>query len=281
MQTSLFSEPEGVVEAAPADAGLHALGQTLPERLYLGTSSWNFPGWRGLVWDRDYPEATLARFGLPAYARHPLFRTVCIDRSFYRPLAAAEYAEYAAQVPAGFRFMVKAPAQITDALVRDQSGRGRARNPDFLNAELALREFIEPVVAGLREKLGAVVFQISPLPEPWLAHVPELLEQLRSLLSVIPDLRADAPDSVVAVEVRNAEWLKPQFVEVLRESGATYCLGLHANMPVIADQLPLLRALWPGPLVCRWNLHALHGAYGFEAARQRYEPYDRLVDEDL
>lgn len=52
-------------------------------------------------------------------------------------------------------------------------------------------------------------------------------------------------------------------------------------MPRIADQLPVLRALLPGPLICRWNLNPLHGAYGYEDAKRQYAPYDRLVDPDL
>ena len=42
----------------------------------------------------------------------------------------------------------------------------------------------------------------------------------------------------------------------------------------------MLRALWPGPLVCRWSLHRKHGAYGYEGAKGLYEPFDRLVDPD-
>src|SRR5690606_40739863 len=100
----------------------------LPAHLRLGTSSWNYPGWAGMVWDGKYPEVSLSRHGLTAYSRHPLFRTVSIDRSFYRPLNLAQYAEYAAQVPPDFRFVVKAPSLITDALVRDESGRGMRPN---------------------------------------------------------------------------------------------------------------------------------------------------------
>jgi uncharacterized protein YecE (DUF72 family) len=67
---------------------------------------------------------------------------------------------------------------------------------------------------------------------------------------------------------------------VLRDAGATYCLGLHPKLPPLAQQLPVLRALWPTPLVCRWNLNALHGPYGYEDAQRRYAPYDRLHDLD-
>jgi hypothetical protein len=34
-------------------------------------------------------------------------------------------------------------------------------------------------------------------------------------------------------------------------------------------------------LVCRWNLHSKHGQFGYQAAKDSYEPFDKLVDEDL
>lgn len=57
-------------------------------------------------------------------------------------------------------------------------------------------------------------------------------------------------------------------------------MGLHAKKPPIEEQLPLLRTLWPGPLVCRWNLHRHHGAYGYESAKAQCAPFDRLQDPD-
>ncbi len=292
MQDSLFTEVVAVtakpakkaasrVVAVTPDPELITLAAALPATLRLGTSSWSYPGWAHLVWDREYPEATLSRHGLAAYAKHPLLRTVSIDRSFYRPLDVAQFAGYAAQVSDDFRFVVKAPSLITDAMLRDESGHGLRRNTCFLDAELAAQVFIKPVMQGLGHKLGAMVFQISPLPLTWLERMPELIDRLHALLTTIPDLRTNAPDGVVAVEVRDPAWLTPRFVQALRDTGATYCMGLHAKMPRIADQLPILRALWPGPLVCRWNLNPLHGAYGYEDAQRQYEPYDKLQDPDL
>ena len=285
MQESLFPNtaapsPTPIVAAAKPAREVVELAGTLPPNLRMGTSSWNYPGWRGLVWEGDHPDATLSRHGLNAYARHPLLRTVSLDRGFYRPLTVAQFADYAAQVPAHFRFMVKAPSLVTDAQVRDGSGRGRRGNAHFLDAERMLRDFIEPAVTGLGGRLGALVFQISPLPGPLLARMPELVERLRLLLRAVPDMRSEAPDAVVAVEVRDPQWLTPGFVAALGESGSTYCLGLHARMPSIAEQLPVLRALWPGPLVCRWNLNPLHGSFGYEKAKRQYQPFDRLVDPD-
>jgi uncharacterized protein YecE (DUF72 family) len=217
----------------------------------------------------------LSRQGLSAYAQHPLLRTVSLDRAFYRPLTVTEYAALAAQVLADFRFVVKAPNLVTDAMVRSANGRGMELNASFLDPQIAVRDFVQPALEGLGPKTGALVFQLSPLPGPLLAKLPGLLDRMAAMLRALPSLRPVAPDGIVAVEVRNAELITPDLAQVLRDSGATYCLGLHAKM------LPILRALWPGPLVCRWNLHRRHGAFGYEEAKDLYAPFDRIVDADL
>ena len=48
-------------------------------QIRLGTSSWHFPGWAGLVWARAYSEAVVAKHGLAAYAQHPLLGTVSLN----------------------------------------------------------------------------------------------------------------------------------------------------------------------------------------------------------
>ena len=83
---------------------LSPLAAQLPSTLHLGTSSWSFPGWRGIVWNAHASEATLARDGLRAYANHPLFRTVGIDKTYYRPVAREEFAVFGRHiVPCGNR----------------------------------------------------------------------------------------------------------------------------------------------------------------------------------
>src|SRR5690606_35650597 len=108
---------------------MHDLAMALPAGLRLGTSSWTYPGWSGLLWDGEVSESALSKHGLAAYVQHPLLRTVSLDRSFYRPLTAVQYARYAAQAPDDFRFIVKAPSLVTDALVRGEDGRGMQLNP--------------------------------------------------------------------------------------------------------------------------------------------------------
>jgi len=261
-----------------------ALAAALPPSLKIGTSSWNYPGWAGFVWDGDYEETRLSRHGLAAYAQHPLLRSVSLDRAFYKPLERAQYAAYAAQMPEHFRFTVKAPSLIADALIREE-GRGLAENSVFLDPDLAITQFVEPAVTGLGDRLGALVFQISPLPPFLLERPGELIERIGRMLQALPDVRARLPEAVIAVEFRDPIFVAPewsgQLVDMLRASRATYCLGLHGKMPPIEMQLPILRALWPGPLVCRWNLHRKHGAYGYEKAKQLYGNFDRIGDADI
>ena len=296
MQDALFPIPEptpagkrraraGSVQPAATTPESLRLAAILPPTFWLGTSSWNYPGWKGTVWAEDYEEAKLSKQGLSAYAQHPLLRAVSLDRAFYRPLSAAQYAAYAAQVPDAFRFVVKAPSLVADALVRDEGGRGLTINPHWLNGALAASEYAQPALEGLGAKLGALVFQLSPLPRGLLTRMDEVIERLAAMLAALPSLSTLAPDAVVAVEVRDARFLDadvaPAFIRALRENGATYALGGHAKMPSLEAQLPVLRALWPGPLVCRWNLNSRHGAYGYEDAKQLYAPFDRIVDADL
>jgi len=281
MQDQLFggelpaSRPRGV-QPLPPHADDQTLAAALSPHVHLGTSTWSYPGWQGLVWAGRHSEATLSKTGLTAYAAHPLLRAVGIDRGFYRPLAASEFERHAQQVPRGFRFTVKAPSLVTDALLRSEDGRGQQPNPLFLDAATALQDFIEPAYEGLGATLGALVFQLSPLPPPLLANMTASLDRLHALLLALPK----PPHGVLAVEVRNPEWLMPDLASLLRDTGATYCLGLHPKLPPLQDQLPLLRALWPGPLVARWNLNRLHGPYGYEDAEKRYGEFNEMLDPD-
>jgi uncharacterized protein YecE (DUF72 family) len=282
LQTGLFDTgAPPAVPAMPPDPALQALAQVLDRRyenrLHLGTSSWTFPGWQGSVWARQHSKAALVRHGLPAYASHPLLRCVCLDRAFHRALDSAEFTALAAQVDSGFRFVVKAPALVCDAQLRDPaSGRALGANPHFLDADAACRLVAEPAAQGLGGKLGVLVFQLSPLSRHWLDDAEALHERLadvwRSVRPVLP------PGSLMALEVRDAELLAPALARHLKAHGVRYCLGLHDRMPPLEAQLPMLRALWPGDLVCRWNLQR---GLQYGQAKERWAPFDRLQAPDL
>ena len=268
------------VQLAPGALQFQELANQLPAQLRMGASTWSYPGWDGLVWDGAYDASVLAKKGLMAYHQHPLLRTICVDRSFWRPLTASQYAAFAAQVDADFRFVVKCPAGVTDAQVRTEDGKARETNPAFLDPRLAVEHFVQPSLEGLGDKLGVLVFQLSPLPWAWLSRQNLLLQRLEILLAAVRDALEDHPQVIVAVEVRDPELLTPALTHSLKAHGATFCLGLHGKMPPIELQLPMLRSLWPGPLVCRWNLNRIFGAYGYADAQKKHEPFSEIRSED-
>ena len=51
--TASRKQQRTTVQPAPPDAALLELAARLPPRLRMGTSSWHFPGWAGLVWGGD------------------------------------------------------------------------------------------------------------------------------------------------------------------------------------------------------------------------------------
>ncbi len=272
------------------DESLFRLGRQLPASVHLGTSSWSFPGWQGIVYSRDFSEAQLARHGLAAYAQHPLLRTVGIDRGFYQPLAVAEYQRYTQQVPDHFRFVVKAPALITDSVTRRERGAPAGENPTFLDPIAAFDQFVAPAVEGLGRRAGPLVFQLPPLPREWTQadEAPATIERIAALLDGLPARVGDVAP-IYAVELRNSELLTPRFVRMLRERNVRLTIGVHAKMPPAARLSAALRAMdaeedegddWrmKGPLVVRWNLAS---GFRYDDAKSRYAPFDRLIDPDI
>jgi uncharacterized protein YecE (DUF72 family) len=285
-------DPTGPIEAAAAGEELIRLGRHLPRQVHLGTSSWDFPGWQGWVYEREYAQARLARQGLAAYSRHPLLRAVGVDRGDTQALDAAEWSRSARLVPERFRFLIKAPSAVTDAVTRAGAGRSPgqpgAANPRFLDAAYAAERFVMPALEGLGGKAGPLVLQLAPMPPELLRDTHALIERIATFVARLPSTHADL-HPVYAVELRNPELLTPRCVHRLREAGARLCIGVHARMPPAARQAAALRAMdaparsadgWAlaGPLVVRWSLHA---GLGDEQARARYAPFNRLLDADL
>jgi uncharacterized protein YecE (DUF72 family) len=292
-QLSLFGDEPGgppperraSVQPAAAPPAVVALAAALPAAIRLGTSSWSFPGWTGLVYapaanGRPRSDTLLARAGLAAYAAHPLLRTVSLDRTFYAPLPADAFARYAADVPAAFRFVVKAPAAFTDPVVR-QPGSGKAArdNPTFLDAAAAAAAFVQPALEGLGSKAGQLVFQFPPLGRRLLADVPRTIARIAACMTVLARGPAGGAASL-AVEVRDPELCTAEMAAALRDAGALPCLAIHARMPPVAEQAAVYgldREACPWPIVARWNLHA---GRAYAEARADYFPFDRLVEED-
>jgi hypothetical protein len=96
----------------------HLLVSTKLSHVRLGTSSWAYEGWQGLLYQRTCPKSRFSQDRLTEYTGYrmdgiALFRTVGIDHSFYRPASATQLAHYARQVPEDFRFCSKVWEEIT------------------------------------------------------------------------------------------------------------------------------------------------------------------------
>lgn len=279
-QLPLFPEleekPAGV-RPAPADPRLLLWRRELPPELWLGTSSWSFPGWAGRVYDGTVSDGRLAREGLKAYAQHPLFRAVGLDRSFYGPVRLDEYENYASQVPDDFRFLVKAPERVLlprfgrHPRYGDLAGKD---NPDFLQASLAAEEWVKPALHGLGSRLGVLLLQFPPLSLSAVGGPSSFAIALHEFLEKLPQ------GPTYAVELRNRELFSASYVQVLERLGVCHCISVHPSMPPPMTQF---EALGAQPLVpIRWMLGSpAVASWDYEAAVQRYQPFDRLVDEDL
>jgi uncharacterized protein YecE (DUF72 family) len=274
-QLDLFGSPPaekgGPLGPAEVPEEIASLARELPRNLRLGTSSWSFPGWEGIVWDRAATKTRLARDGLAVYARHPLLRAVGLDRTYYAPISADAFADYAAAVPDEFRFLVKASSECTTPHRRDASGRREGPNELFLHAPHANDEVVAPYVDGLEEKGGSLLFQFPPLGTKITERPERFAERLHRFIDDLPR------GPRYAVELRDRDLLVPLYFEALEDCGARHCFNIHPRMSSIEEQRAAAGDRAAGPLVARWMLHA---GLGYEEAQRRYEPFSTLVDED-
>lgn len=271
-QPSLFKLPPRVVEAAPSHAEHGALREQLAAGLRLGTMSWSFAGWRGLVYGQNADLKLLADAGLTAYSRHSLLGTVEVDRSFYEPLPARYFEALSEQVPADFRFLVKAHEDCSllrfprHARYGKKQGEGNAR---FLDPSYAADAVVAPSVEGLGAKLGAILFQFPPQD---VGAPGAFAEQLAGFLQRLPR------GVTYAVEIRNAELFTPAYAQALESTGAVHAHNVWGNMPSVLQQARLIPPAARRPLIVRWLMRR---GDDYEGARSRFLPFSRLAEPDL
>ena len=281
-----------VVPPAPVEAKAHAIAAALGERVRLGTSSWSFAGWRGFVYAAGAPAAELAAHGLAAYAHQPLHGTVALDRAFYETPGVDTLRALAAQVPPTFRFVVKAhqactrPHANADGHTLGSVAAARlhgAANAHFMHGAWARDAVVAPIVEGLGDACGPIVFQFPPLtfgPREALRDELHLADLLEAFLGALPR------GPLYAVEVRNESMLRAaagkRFVAALAAHGAVPSIGLLPSMPGAARVAERLREAGldvaaQRTMVIRWLLG--HGL-GYDQAKSLYEPFDRLAAPD-
>ncbi|MGE0816022.1 MAG: DUF72 domain-containing protein [Vicinamibacterales bacterium] len=281
-QLSLFGAPDPPpVEPHPVDRRLadrhahgRALAARLPETLAFGTSSWTFPGWAGLVYPRGLTGAALGREGLRHYARHPLLRTVGIDRSYYAPLPLDDLTAYADALPDGFLACIKAPASVTSRVLPSFGAARDARpadNPDFLSVDRLVADLLAPIAAGFLAHCGPIVLEFPPGARARDQAPAAFLERLDAFLETLPR------EFQYAVEIRDRTLLGPAYAALLARHGVAHTYNYWSAMP-----MPLAQAAVVAPeaqpfLIARLLLKP--GTW-YEDQRDRFKPFDRLVAPD-
>lgn len=249
------------------------LGRRLPELVRLGTSTWTYPGWKGLVYSRDYPATGSSAAMLAEYARHPLFRTVGIDSFFYRPPSPKTLHEYATALPPGFRCVSKVWDRITARTFNSprEAARAGERNPDWLNAGLFIAEVLDPMRTHFGEHLGPFVFEFQAIGKSEKFSGAQFTEALDGFLGALP---GDVP---YAIEVRNPEFLTPAYFAVLRDHGAAHVFNSWTRMPPIGEQLLLHESITAAFVVAR---ALLRPGRSYAGAVEAFAPYDRIQEEN-
>jgi len=250
---------------------LASLRGAIPENVRFGTSSWTYPGWKGLVYSRDYPATGASADMLAEYARFPLFSTVGIDSSFYGPLTEKSLRAYADALPPGFPCVSKVWDRLTVhtfAKPREKTKAGQP-NPDFLNAELFLSDVWDPLERHFAEHRGPLVFEFQAIARKDKVRPQQFADQLDRFFAKLPR------EGQYAVEVRNAEFLTPAYFAVLREYDVSHVFSSWTRMPSIGMQLDLPGSLTAGFIVARALLRP--GRY-YSDAVDAFAPYDRIRD---
>lgn len=267
---SLFGAdvPPDVLAAEYASAAELAKG--LPRTLFMGTSSWGFPGWYGIVYSRKQSQELLARDGLREYARHPLLRTVGLDRSFYAPVPEADLARYAEQLPAGFPCCAKALSLITSPVHLGYGhGAEGEPNPDYLSPQRFMELMGQPFLDHFRDHIGPFIFEFPPVA-PEQRPSPEVFaERLDRFFAGLP---RSLPCSV---ELRDKALLTPAYRQVLAKYGVAHAYTYWRAMPMPAAQAEVV-PLETAPFVLLRLM--LPPGTQYEERQKRFAPFDRIQD---
>jgi len=239
----------------------------------FGTSSWAYEGWQGLIYHRRYAKSRFSRECLSEYAafRHedrPLFDTVGIDHTFYRPATSSQLASYATQVPPTFHFCLKVWEELTIstfARLPRYGTKAGTRNPRFLDTDLFRDVIYQPARQGLGSNLGVFLFEFQRTG----LTVDEFLHRLEPFLARLPS------GPRYAMEVRNPAILGLRYWDLLAAHGIAHVYNHWSVMPDLASQHRSIGRRFTAPFIVARLLTPLGLAHA-EAVR-RFAPYNRLV----
>lgn len=196
-------------------------------QLRLGISGWNYDNWRGTFYPDDLPQRRQL-----AYASR-YFNSIELNGSFYALQRPDTYRRWYEETPPGFCFAVKGSRFIT-------------HNKKLTNVEIPLANFFASGVLLLQEKLGPIVWQLSP-------HLTFDSQRLDAFLELLPHHTADAARLATrhdrrlhgrswtctdrrrrlrhALEIRHESFLVPDCVRLARRHGTAIVFSHSADWP--------------------------------------------------
>lgn len=172
--------------------------------LFVGTSGYSYPKWKGKFYPKDLPAKQMLHF----YAGH--YRSVECNSTFRRMPDPDIVEKWAAEVPADFKFALKAPQRITHIK--------RLKDSDDLVSNLF------DVAAILEKRLGPVLFQLPP-------NFKKDAARLSEFLSLLPK-RCRA-----AFEFRHETWFDEEIFQLLKKHNVALCIAEaddELKVPVVA-----------------------------------------------
>ena len=181
------------------------------KNLHIGTCSWKYDSWRGLVYSEN-PQLNY----LQEYATH--YSTVEIDQWFWSLHGVGKTSlpdlrtveEYASAVPNDFIFSIKVPNSITlTHFYRKSKNEPLVANPHFFSNTL-FTEFLERLHA-VKSQLGPLMFQFEYLNKQKMESQTVFFEKLTDFINKCPR------EFIYAVEIRNPNYINENYFNFLNQ----------------------------------------------------------------
>jgi uncharacterized protein YecE (DUF72 family) len=277
-----FAQSNGMAEhtdAAALDCGklkeaMAALGR---KGVFIGTSSWKYPGWLGLlytedryIWHGKFAESRFNNNCLAEYAE--VFKTVCVDAAYYKFPDRRYLQGLVAEVPEDFLFTFKVTDNITikrfSNLPRFGNRAGKV-NEHFLNAELFTRGFLAPC-EEFKQNIGMLIFEFARFYPADFARGREFVEALDNFLEQLPK------GWNYGVEIRNRTFLKPEYFAVLERHGVAHVYNSWAEMPSVSEQLATAGSITNPEFAGARFL--LKPGRKYQEAVDRFSPYNKIKE---
>lgn len=248
--------------------------------VYLGTSSWKYPGWLGQLYnDERYlyrgkvAKSRFTKHCLEEYAE--VFKTVCVDAGYYQFPQPRSLETMMNQVPEGFLFSFKVTEEITikhfTRLPR-YGPRAGQENPNFLNADLFQRAFLGPL-GPYREKTGVLIFEFSHFYKRDFERGRDFIEALDAFLGRLPS------GWQYGVEIRNPGFLRDSYFDTLARHQTAHIYNQWQRMPPVSEQLGMAKSQTTDFTGARFLLTP---GRNYEGAVKTFSPYESVQapDED-